>query len=303
MQTGSENPKHKERVMKFYTKDLALRASATVTTELVRDMVSMQNSAPPASIALGRLITAAVLMATQQKDGQRIGIRVMGDGPLGELFVDASYEGKARGYCQNPLADVPLKDGSVDVAKAVGKGVIAVTRNVPFQKQPHQGIVPLVTGEISQDLANYFKQSQQTPTLIALTVSLDKTGQVKAAGGVLIELMPGADESVIEQLEKKASLTPKLSDLLESPNPEMDMVHRFIHDSELVAVEHEHAIEFFCPCTMERVERTLGLLGRSTLAEMALKGEPVLVNCEFCQRQYSVDTARLRTLLSEIDKK
>lgn len=291
-----------EKVIKFYTKDLALRAAAAVTTELVRNVTATQNASPAASIALGRLITASVLMASQQKEGQRIGLRVMGDGPLGELFVDASFEGKARGYCQNPHADVPLKDGKVDVASAVGKGILAVARNTPFQKQPQQGIVPLVTGEISQDLANYFKLSQQTPSLIALTVSLDKEGQVKAAGGVLIELMPDTEESIVVELEKKAELNPKISQLLDGPNPEIEMVKAFIHDSELVSMEHPHSVEFFCPCTIERVERTLSLLGRPTLAEMALKGEPVQVNCEFCQRQYTVLTPRLRELIAELEK-
>jgi molecular chaperone Hsp33 len=290
-----------EKIIKFYSKDLAVRAAAAVTTELVRDVCSLQNASPAASIALGRCLTAAALMASQQKDGQRIGLRIMGDGPLGEIFVDASYEGKVRGYCQNPHADLPLKQGRVDVAGAVGQGVLAVTRAVPFQKQPHQGIVPLVTGEISQDLASYFKQSQQTPTMIALTVSLDPDGQVKAAGGVIVELMPGAEESIVQELEAKAQSNPKLSELLVLENPEIAMVRAYTHNSELVSVEHLHPIEFFCPCTMERVERTLSLLGRSALAEMALKGEPVQINCEFCQKQYVVDSAHLRKLLAELD--
>lgn len=291
-----------EKVVKFYSRDLALRSAAAVTTELVRNVTATQDTSPPATIALGRLITAAVLMATQQKDGQRIGIRVMGDGPLGELFVDASFEGKARGYVQNPQADVPLKNGQVDVGAAVGKGVIAVTRTLPFQKAPQQGIVPLVTGEISADLAGYFRQSQQTPSLIALTVSLDKDGLVTAAGGVLTELMPGASEEVLQILEKKAEAGIKLSHLLTQKSPELQMAQAFSHQDDLVAMDHPHPVMFFCPCSMDRVERTLTLLGRATLSEMVLKSEPVLVNCEFCQKEYSVLPPRLRELLSELEK-
>lgn len=291
----------KEIIHKFYSEDLMIRASAAITTDIVREMCTIQKTLPLASIASGRAITGALLMASQLKEGQRIGLYFNGDGPLGALFAEANFEAQARGYCQNPAADLPLKDGKLDIAGAIGNGTLNVTRSQPFQKQPHVGIVPIAGGGIGKDLAFYLYQSHQIPSIVSLAVYLDGDGSVVAAGGVLIELMPGADEKVIRTLEERAEKAGSLSGHLRRGARPLDLVKLYAHDPHLVEVEHDYPITYTCRCSRERVDRTLVLLGKAALAEMILKGDVVPVVCQFCGRSYAVGTDELRTLAHSID--
>ena len=285
-------------IAKFFTEDLMLRVSVAITTDAIRTMFESQMPMPLASIALGRAMTGAVLMASQLKDGQRVGIHFNGNGPLGPFFAEANFEGEARAYCQNASAVLPLKEGKLDISGAVGEGILTVTRSQPFQKEPHRGIVPIFNGEISQDLAYYLYQSHQIPSVIALAVSLDTSGNVAAAGGVLIEVMPGATDALITTLEKKSSEAPSLAKALQQGVSPLELASPYCHDSPLISVEHPHQVKFVCRCSRERVHRTLTLMGRATLAEMALKGEDVPVTCEFCGKQFTITVDEVRKLIS-----
>lgn len=295
-----------DEIRKFHTSDLALRIAFARTTELVRDLMEMQNLGPAAGIAVGRLVTGAVLMASQTKTGHRLGVRVSGDGPLGEVFAESSYEGESRGYCQHPQGVSLTEDGRLSIAKSVGNGTLTVTRNLPFQKTPHHGIVPIVSGEIGLDLAHYLEQSQQTRSAIALSVIQvpsahpeNQPADIQLAAGILIEVLPGAPDSVLSLLEKNIAESPPLSKLLESQAPISKVISDFIQVPNLTELEHPYRPKFYCHCTMERVERTLILLGRAAMAEMALKGEPVDVKCEFCSKKYTVTPQRVRELSKE----
>lgn len=288
-------------IAKFFSEDLMLRVSVAVTTDAIRKMFATQKPLPLASICLGRAMTGAVLMASQMKDGQRIGVHFNGNGPLGPLFAEANFEGEARAYCQNAQADLPLKDGKLDISGAIGEGILTVTRSQPFQKDPHRGIVPIVNGEISQDLAYYLFQSHQIPSVIALAVYLDGDGSVLASGGVLIEVLPGATEKLIATLERKSTEAPSLSKRLNAGVSPLELAQVYCHDSPLVQVEHPHNVKFVCKCNRERVDRTLSLFGRASLAEMALKGEDVPVTCEFCGKHYTVTAEEIRKILESIN--
>jgi len=285
-----------EKIYKFYSEDLMIRASVAITTNVVAQMCAIQKTFPLASISLGRALTGALLMASQLRDGQRVGLYWNGDGPLGGIFAEANYEAQARGYCNNAQADLPLKNGKLDLSSAVGKGTLNVTRSQPFQKQPHVSIVPIATGEIGEDLAYYLMQSHQIPSIISLAVYLDGDGSILAAGGVLIELMPGATENLISTLESRALQAPPLSQLLMAGKSPQDLLAVYAHTDKLVAVEHEFPITYTCRCSRDRVDRTLTLLGKATLAEMILKGEAVPVTCQFCGRSYAVSVDELRQL-------
>ncbi len=285
------------RVHKFYSEDLMLRVSAAITTDVVREMAHKQATLPLATIASGQALTGALLMASHLSDNQRVGLHFRGNGPLGWFYTEASYECDVRGYCSSPHADLRTKDGSLDIAGGLGTGVLTVTRNLPFQKQPHTGIVPLVSGEISQNLAHYLFQSHQVPSVVSLTVSLDKNGQVTAAGGVLVELMPGATESFIAQLEEKCRKAPALSkEILAGATPEK-FAANYTHDSKLVHVEHPYDIKYSCRCQQERAQRAIAYLGKPAISEMVLKGKDVSVTCEFCGQTYLVTVAEMRAIL------
>jgi len=290
------------QVKKFYTKDLAIRVSFADTTELCREICSLQNTDPFATIALGRLITGTVLLASQLWENQSLSVRLEGDGPLGHLYAESSYEGKVRAYVTNPRLELnSISLDSLQISKAVGQGVLIVNRNLPFQKAPHTGIVPIVSGEISQDFAYYLQQSHQIPSVVSLTVSLNPDGTIKSSGGVLLELIPGAPETTISTIEEKSKAAPSLSELLAQNRTAIDIVSQYSHSADLVSIDHPFQLQFFCKCSIQRVEKTLSLLGKATLAEMILKGEPLQVKCEFCSRKYDVAIETLREMLHSLE--
>jgi len=290
----------KTYISKFHTEDLAIRASALITTDLIKEVQQIHQSFPIATIAMGRLMTGALLMASGLAEKQQICIRVQGDGPLGEISTDATFEAETRIYCNNPQLDLPLVEGKLPIGQAIGKGMLTITRFHEFHKHPQVSLVEIQTGEIAEDLSYYYQQSQQIPCIVALSVSVNNQGQVLAAGGVILELMPGAPSNLINTLEAKAKSARPLSELILKGSTPMDLVKEFSHSPKLKENQHPHNIKYHCPCSMERVDRTLKLLGKASLAEMILKGGPCEVKCHFCGRAYSVPLETLRKLHDEL---
>lgn len=287
-----------DTVYKFYTEDLALRASFVNSTSICREVAKRQGTDPLATIAIGRLLTGTILMASQLWEKQSLSIRLEGDGPLGHLYAECSFEGNARCYITNPqITAGSLPPEKLNLKSAIGEGILVVSRNLPFQKQPQTGIVPIVSGEISQDLAFYLQQSHQIPSVVSLTVTLNEKGEIKLAGGVLLELIPGAPDSIISILEQRTREALPLSrQLAEQASPE-EIVKSYVHSSPLKTVDHPYPVKFTCRCSEEKVEKTLSLMGKATLSEMILKGEDVKAKCEFCGQHYTVAVARLREIL------
>lgn len=286
-----------QKVHKFYSEDLALRVSAAVTTDVIREMQAKQKAFPLPIMAAGQALTGTLLMASQLSESQRVGLHFKGNGPLGWLYTEATYECEVRGYCSNPQADLRTKEGNLDIPNGLGQGLLTVTRNLPFQKQPHTGIVPLVSGEISQNIAHYLFQSHQIPSVVSLTVSLNKEGEVTAAGGVLVELMPGASDALVQNLEQRCRQAPALSKVILAGGTPEDFARNYVHDSKLVYVEHPYPIVYSCRCQQERAQRAIGFLGKATVSEMVMKGKDVEVTCEFCGQSYLVSVAELRAIL------
>jgi len=289
------------KVHKYFSSDLCIRAAAADTTELVRECKKLQNLSPLATIAMGRALTGAVLMASQLREGQAVGLYFKGDGPLGTLFAEATYESAARAYCAKPQLQALLKNGRWDLPAALGQGTLQVTRTQPFQKQPHIGLVPLWKGEIAPDIAFYLFQSDQVPSIVSLTVHLGPDGEVEAAGGVLLEVLPGASDKVLSQIEKNAEKAEALSSVIIARKPMLDWVKGLSHDPELTEVVHEFPIHYKCRCSQERVDRGLQILGKATLSEMILKGDPAHVTCQFCGRNYTVPVDEIRNILRALE--
>jgi len=287
-------------ISKFHTEDLAIRASAVITTDLVKQVQQIHQSFPIATIAMGRLITGVLLMASGLAEKQQIFIRVQGDGPLGDLSADATFESEARIYCQNPQLDLPLIDGKLPIGKAIGKGMLTITRFHEFHKHPQVSLVEIQSGEIAEDLSYYYQQSQQIPSIVSLSVSLNNQGQVLAAGGVILELMPGAPASLINTLEAKARAGRPLSEIILKGGSPLQMVQEYSHTPNVKDNRHPHEVKYHCPCSLERGDRTLKLLGKAALAEMILKGSPCEVKCHFCGRTYSVSREALKKLHEQI---
>ncbi len=298
-QTGPSMPKE-SKVHRYFSSDLLLRAAAADTTEVVREAQKLQGLSPLATLAVGRAITGALLMSSQLREGQAVGLYFKGDGPLGTLFAEATYESHTRAYCANPKVALKLKDGHLDLPTAIGKGDLQVTRTQPFQKQPHIGLVPLWKGEIAQDIAYYLFQSDQVPSIVSLTVQMNEAGQVLAAGGVILEVMPGATDKVLSELEKNAGKVKALSELIARKSSLKEWVVPFSHDPELTEVVHDFPILYKCRCSQERVDRSLTILGKATLSEMILQGDPAHITCQFCGRNFTVPVSEIRTILETL---
>jgi molecular chaperone Hsp33 len=285
-------------VHRFFSDDLLIRATSVISTDPVREMCALQNAGPLASMALGRAVTGALLMAAQLRDNQVVGLHFRGNGPLGSVYAEASYEGECRGWCDAPLASLPLKDGRLDVAAGLGIGILNVIRSQPFEKAPHVGTVELVSSEIGDDIAYYLQQSHQIPSVVALGVVLGENAAIEASGGVLIELMPGADDALINRLEASVASARNLTLLLREQKSAIDLLHNYTGSIVMNQAEHPFEVKYSCRCTADRVERSITMLGRDEVASMVAEGKDANVRCEFCGRGYTLSLAKLKEILA-----
>jgi molecular chaperone Hsp33 len=277
---------------------------AGITTELVRETQLRHGLAPTASAAVGRLVTASVLLGSALNGPERLTLQITGDGPIGSIVADAWSAGEgviaARGYARNPLADVPLNViGKFDVAGVIGRGQLQVTKSYEIG-QPYVGIVPLETGEIGEDIASYLANSQQIPSIVALGVLADPSG-IRAAGGVIAQLMPGADEKTIAILEKNALDMAPVTTQISDGADETDLIRRLSHGLELKVYPGGWDVAFDCFCTQERVERALVGLGRDELIKLASEQPETEATCEFCKKRYVLSAADVERLVAKLD--
>ena len=276
------------RVHKFLTEDLTVRASAVIATSVVDEMRSIQNSYPIPTVAVGRSMVAALLMASHLKQGQELSIYFQGNGPMGRVFAEANHEGHVRGYCNDPQYQAAVEGDKILIGSHIGIGLLTVTHHLPTGTEPYRGTVIIRTGEIGDDIAYYLDQSHQIPSVVALGVHLSPYGLVEAAGGVLIELMPGHTEETVAKIEASVKTAPPISKrILEGATPE-ELLKDFLGDFGLMELEHPYPIAYQCRCSYERVVRSMLLLGAEDLDKLIEEKQPVDVSCEFCGRRYKV---------------
>lgn len=293
----------KERVHRFVSDDFTLRIAAVNATEVVRHMQSLQNTYPLATVAVGRSMVGALLLAAQLKDDQQVGLLFKGNGALGSVYAEAGFNGHVRGYTPNPQYQPANYDQGLSLRQALGQGILSVARHQPFQKQPFHGTVEMVSGEIGEDLAHYLHQSHQIRSVVSLGVYLDAYGKVQSAGGVIIEVMPGVDEEVVVKVQKNAE-TKKVNIskmLLDGAQP-IDLVQPFLEGIAFSEIEHQGTLEYYCPCAKDRVIRALETLGISELEDMIKKKETVNVTCQVCGKPYSVSVDEVKELKEQIQK-
>lgn len=261
-------------------------------TELVRNATRRHATSPVASVALGRALMGGLLLATEAQDGERIQLRLRGNGPLGTLVVTADAEGDVRGYASNPQCDVPLRGEELGICDALGFGELHVERNHESWKHPYSGIVPIVEGEIAQDLARYLYESEQKPSAVALGVYLGTTGEVEAAAGYLVQSLPGADDAVLAAFEERVAATLHPSELIREGTTAEELMDRLLGDAPR-AERQSLRPRFICPCNAERVLAAAMLLGRDEIRQIVETGEVLEVRCEFCAELYHIDPDEL----------
>ncbi len=257
------------------------------TTALVAEMQRRHGMTATVSAAAGRLITGATLLGSALKGRERVSLQVVGDGPIGALSAEAIIVAErtigARAYARYPTVDVPLNArGKLDVGTAVGRGNLQVTKSYEVG-QPYNGLVALETGEIGDDIAAYLAHSEQIPSIVALGVLVDANG-VKAAGGIIAQLLPGADETTIAQLEDRAKWMPPITQQIADGADPQTLVRRLVGDD--VKWYQTFDTMFACRCTREKVETALMGLGRDELLEIAKKREETEAICDFCRHRY-----------------
>ncbi|MBX2993775.1 MAG: Hsp33 family molecular chaperone HslO [Bdellovibrionaceae bacterium] len=290
-------------VERFVTNDFTVRIAAVDATDVVKEMQALQQTMPLATLGVGRAMVGALLMASQLKEGQEVGILLKGNGPIGTIYAEASFDGSVRGYSPNPSYQAPEQVDAVNLSKAMGFGTLTVARHQPFQRQPFNGTVEMVSGEVGDDIAHYLHQSHQIRSIVSLGVYLDTFGQVKSAGGVIIEVMPGVEDDVINKIEKNvethAISVSKI--LLEGGTPE-DLVKPYLEGIPFTRLPHDHPMRYHCPCTIDRVKRALTTLGVEGLQEMIDDNKPADITCEVCGRKYQLSIEELSDLREELRK-
>lgn len=288
------------KVHRFVSNDFTVRAACVDATEVVRKMQTLQDTYPIATVAVGRAMVGAILMASHLKQDQEVGVLLKGNGPLKSVYAEASFEGKVRGYTPHPHYQ-PANYSSLSTAEGIGHGTLTVVRHLPFQRLPHQGTVEIQTGEIGDDIAFYLSQSQQIRSVISLGVYLDTYGKVLSAGGVLLEVMPGVETEILQKIEnnaKKAS-QPISKELLAGHKP-VDIIQPYFEGIPYTELDHDYQLEFYCPCTVDRVLGALVVLGVDELQDMVNKNEPADVTCQMCGKPYRVDVQKLDEIKNKL---
>ena len=288
-----------DKIIRCITSDGAVMVSAIDSTDIAYKASVIHGTSPVASAALGRLLSAASMMGAQLKSSKStINIRFEGDGELGAFLAVADAYGNVKGYVTNP--DCPTdhyNSGKLNVAKAVGRGIMSVMKDFG-EGEPYIGKIPIVSGEIAEDVTNYYAEREQVPTVCALGVLIDTDHTCRAAGGILIQLLPFADEATVEQLEKNV---PKLANLSAMIDSGMD--NKAIADIALEGIPYdvfdELTVEYKCNCSKEKMDAVIQSLGRSQveklLAEQVADGKPeeLEINCRFCNSHYTYNRAEL----------
>ena len=276
--------------------DGQVRAFAATTKELVEAAREHHNTSPVATAALGRLLTAGAMMGSMMKnDTDMLTLQVRGDGPLGGITVTADSKGDVKGYVNHPDVMLPPNpQGKLDVGGAVGLGILNVIKDMGL-KEPYAGQVALQTGEIAEDVTYYFATSEQIPSAVGLGVLMNKDNTVRQAGGFIIQLLPFTDEKIIEQLEKKITEMKSVTEMLEEGmTPEM-LLEEILGDFGLEITDTLPA-QFSCNCSKERITKALISIGKKDLQEMIDDGEPIEVNCHFCNTNYTFSIDELKEI-------
>ena len=270
------------------------------STAIVRKAEQLHKTSATCSAALGRLLTGAALMGSMLKDDRdTITLRVSGSGPAGVLIACTDGTGNVKGCIDHPLVELPAKpNGHLDVGGAVGKdGVLTVIRDNRLQKEPTVGQVPLVSGEIAEDLTAYYAYSEQVPTVMALGVLVDKDLSILCAGGFMVQLLPGATDAEIDQLEKNIAAMPSVTTLLHEGKTPEDMMQLALAGFAPNVLD-ERDVHYQCDCSAERTKEMLFSLGRKELVRMRDEDPACEVVCHFCHSKYQYD---LNDLLAEYD--
>ena len=286
-----------DRIIRATAGDGYIKMAVITAKDTVQRACSIHHCSPTASAALGRTLCAASVMGEMMKEeNATLTIRINGGGPIGSVVAVSDSGGNVRGYVDNPFVELPLRsDGKLNVGAAVGRdGMLTVSRDIGL-REPYIGSTELISGEIAEDVTQYLLESEQVPSACALGVLVDTDLSVKAAGGFIVQLMPGAEEEMITKLEDNIFMMDQLTTILNEDGAEQ-VFAQVLKGFEYHLVG-EVPVEYRCYCSRERVEEALVCVDESDMEEMIAAGEDISVSCQFCDTVYSFSPDDLRALL------
>ncbi|MEK6553878.1 MAG: Hsp33 family molecular chaperone HslO [Bdellovibrionota bacterium] len=298
----SENTKTQQndpyRIVKFLDAERGVRVAVVNATAAVREMQQIQNAQPLATMMVGRSIVGAALLASQLKDGEVISVYFHGDGPIRTVFAESSFEGGVRGYTPHPELDLPLTPQGLDLKTAIGAGHLTVVRTHPNRTNSQKGTVPIQSGQIGDDIAFYLLQSQQIRSAIAVGVKLSPEGGVVAAGGILIELLPGADANIEVIVEDQFVRTGSISEMFAAGKTPAEIAEDYLPVFNLKEIDHPYSVSYTCKCSKNRLLAAMELFKDEDLKDIVDKKENPIAKCEFCGRQYTLEWSEVKDVLN-----
>lgn len=289
--------KNSDYIVRATAANHQIRAFAISSTNTIEEARQRHNTSPIATVALGRLMSAGAMMGTMMKgDDDIITIQIKGDGPIGGLTVTADAKANVKGYVNHPEVMLPLNSaGQLDVEKALGIGVLSVIKDIGL-KEPYVGDTILVTSDVTQDITYYFATSEQVPSSVGLGVLMNKDNTVREAGGFIIQLMPNATDEFIDKLEKRIKEIKSVTNMLDEGMTPEDILEHILGDMDLQILDTVPT-EFYCNCSKERVSAAVISVGKEELQKMIDEGEPIEVNCHFCNSHYKFSVDELKDML------
>lgn len=284
-------------ILRAVAADLKIRAFAIRGTDMVECARQHHNSSPVITSALGRLLMGGAMMGVMMKgENDVLTLMMKGDGPAGKLTVTADSHGNVKGYADNPVVIIPPNyAGKLDVGAAIGYGELTVIKDLGL-KEPYVSQTPLGTSEVADDLTYYFAKSEQTPSSVALGVLMNRDNTVAQAGGFIIQLMPGVSDEIIDKLEAKLNGIKSITAMMEDGMGPEEILDYTIGEFGMEIIDRLDT-QFKCNCSKEHVARALISMGKDELEQIIADGEPVTVNCHFCNTDYTYSIDEIRELL------
>ena len=274
---------------------------AAISTDITKEAVRRHQTSPTVSAALGRVLTGTLLLGASLKEFDRLTVKVESDGAVEGITAEATANGTVRGFVKNPHAEIPPNNGKFNVAGVVGNGMFYVIRESGYEiglhREPYVGSVPIVSGEIAEDFAYYLAKSEQIPSAVLLGVLLQNQEPfVKASGGVMIQMMPGANEHIITMIEDTISHAPHITTVISEGATAEDLLKLALGEIDFEILEEKN-VEFACNCSFDRAVSLISSLGREEVASMLEEDKGAKMTCGFCNEIYTLDESDLRKML------
>ena len=297
MRLASGNGENMDKIIRAVNKEGTLRAFVAETTVIANEAVKIHDTYPVVTAALGRLMTACLMMGQTLKEEQEaLSLQIKGDGPIGSIVTVSNMRGHVRGYVGNNHIQLPSNaKGKLDVGGGVGKGFLTVIRDLKL-KEPYIGRTDLQTGEIAEDIAYYYQVSEQVPSAVSLGVLVDVDGSVLASGGFLVQLMPGASEEVMAQLEQNLQNLTPISTLIYEGNTPQDVLAKVLGGMDYTITDQVDPV-YQCNCSRERLAGVLASLGQEELQDMIETDGKAEMVCHFCAGKYLFNKEQIQDIL------